>query len=188
MMLSESFAAKKRRQETSVKPHSTEELCVATARLALSSASALRQLKAITVRTLILKTASPFATADRAATKKWTDDKTLTKDPPYIKVFEALVRTLVQQSETPTSLIQDYNKLVHTSLFQDLLKHVKVCRISKCYQAEFCRLELSTDTVLDAWVEALVTVIIQQGGRECLGSAPRQPLERQVATELALLR
>ena len=174
----------KRRAVDTLRKASTrsDELLSATARLSLASAAALRQVKAITVQVLLLSSQSSFVIAAHQASKKWSDlsKEARQKQPPFLFVFKAAVQFLLQHKDVDYIFKDRLNTILGQLSDDDVLKKVKFCRISRCYDASRARLEISLSEPFAFIQDELCRILRREGAVECHGSAPRSPLERQV--------
>ena len=166
-----------------------DNLLRATARLTLSSAVVLRNIRASTVRTLLVSTDSEVVAIAKQATKDWDNNRksmgTCTVMPPYISVFVAIARYVAKQPQMEASTKMLIEQLLSTLSEKQSLDAIRVCRVSKCFDAKVTRIELDMSASFDNIGLAILNTLVSQGARPCSGPAPRSPLERELETLLS---
>ena len=178
---------KRRSTDTHVTADVSEELLSAVARLSLSTAASVRALHGIAIRTVLVPASSPIIQLGKSASAAWATQSqsanrtSPVRDPPFYSVFLAMVDALAK-----APLCHQYPQDVQTSILaaantEILHQHLRACRISRCFDRQFVRVELAATGPLEKAASLLISTLIHDGGRECFGSAPRGPLERSIS-------
>ena len=164
-----------------------KQLIENTARLSVANSSAIRQLKAISTQTFLLPSTSCFVTAAKHASEKWESDRKnhqMPQFPPYIAVFIGLVKCACEQSSFPEAAKRHCDELLCRYTADHLLNFVKICRLTRCFDHTFFKLEIACSGPLQEVCQQLCEFLVASGAKACFGSAPRPPLEREVSNAI----
>ena len=190
--MTDSNPKKRRKDETEPKINTElQEIIKSTARLTLSNTASIRNIKAQVQATILIPSASIFVTAGKNATRAWSETKSseLPRPPPYCMVFQALLEVLVAHKDCNSVVAEFVQKWCsQVTDISEIALAVRQCRLSKCFDAKFTRLEISVGPELERVHKELIRILVHEGGRVCFGPGPRLPLERQLQASLGSLQ
>ena len=163
------------------------QLATSTARLALTSAASLRQVRAIIEHVLLLPSDHPCVKACHAASKDWHEHNqgnSAMGAPPYVAVFLALISSIANSPEVSDEVKKALLQYLQTSP-EELILQIRQCRVSRCYDPNWNRIELAGEgQSISQVINIVVRLLIAAGAKLCHGAAPRTPLEREVSNLL----
>ena len=158
------------------------------ARLSLSMANSIREVRAAVTRTWTMPILAPLAVAAREAGVAYATAarEQRAAAPPFVYIFAALVLSALSSD----LLSPDQRAALEVCASScdspnQLLGHVQICKLSRCWDRSSARLEICVGDKLRSVLDALASLIAAQGGQERFGPAPRGPLERAVQEHVA---
>jgi hypothetical protein len=163
-----------------------EELIKTLCKLSLGTAQRVRALEAAVFRTWLIPVGCRIAVTTQAAGKAYAEaaksqGKGHAMGPPHVHVCAAMVLDILaddKQSEDVRAVMRAHAEGASSPVaLQSLIRHF---RVSKTYDKDKLRVQLSTVHELHQVVEAVHRAMLQAGGEEKQGQAPASTLEREV--------
>eukprot|EP00929_Paragymnodinium_shiwhaense_P103955 TRINITY_DN67831_c0_g1_i1.p2 TRINITY_DN67831_c0_g1~~TRINITY_DN67831_c0_g1_i1.p2 ORF type:complete len:221 (-),score=55.78 TRINITY_DN67831_c0_g1_i1:364-930(-) len=186
--------------------------------MALTSSMLHRVQRGITIETRILPADTLYVQLAKDATLAYSESAKALKDPkhkedrdrlgpPFIHVWDSMVTATIKLLEEEQGLEaaaeDDQNSLKKMKEYQAkiasidvdkrveiLCQEIKSCRISRTYDKETAKLEVSLKAGTDSdkiWVQVMDVMICSKGGKRKNGPAPQAPQERQLRAMLEAL-